>query len=306
MEIKTAVIGSGPAGLTAAIYLARANLNPTLYAGSIYGGQLMITSEVENFPGFPDGIQGPDLMHRMIEQAKKFGTNIIYKDVRGVDFLQSPFHITTSDSEDAYNGVIVATGASAKWLGLASEKKLIGRGVSSCATCDGAFFREKIIAIVGGGDSAMEEAIFLTRFATKVYLLHRRDNFRASKYMITKALANPKIFPILSCEVKEVIGETKVEGIEYIDLTNNKLNTLQLDGLFIAIGHTPNTTIFSKQLVLLSNGYIKVNEGTKTSIEGIFSAGDVDDYRYRQAITAAGEGCKAALDLEKYLEEIHL
>lgn len=303
-DFKTAIIGSGPAGLTAAIYLARAYLNPTLFTGRTFGGQLMLTTEVENYPGFPEGIMGPELIDKMTKQAKKFGTKMIYDDVIKVNYKETPFKIFTEKEEFTFDGIIIATGASAKWLNLKSEQVLIGKGVSSCATCDGAFFKNKEIAVVGGGDTAMEEAIFLTKFASKVYLIHRRDEFRASKIMIDKALANEKITPLYNTEVIEVLGENKVTGIKIKDSSQNKESTIELSGLFIAIGHQPNTSIFKDQIELNDIGYILLKDRNQTSIKGIYSAGDVDDTRYRQIVTAAAEGCKAALDLEKYLEGI--
>ncbi len=301
---KTIVIGSGPAGLTAAIYLARANLNPTVFAGSSFGGQLMLTTEVDNFPGFLDGIMGPVLMDNLLKQAKKFGANIIFKDVLRTDFSQKPYRVYTDDQEYSAEGIIIATGASARKLGLPNEAQLTGRGISYCATCDGPFFKSKQIAVIGGGDSAMEESLFLTKFASKVYLIHRRDTFKASAIMQQKVQANPSIEPIYNSEVTMLQGKDKLTGITIRDVTNGQERDLNLDGLFIAIGHNPNTGIFQNQLAMDEHGYIVVTNHTKTNVDGVFSAGDVDDFRYQQAITAAGEGCKAALDLGKYLEGI--
>ena len=303
---KTAVIGSGPAGLTAAIYLARANLNPTVYAGSIFGGQLMITTEVENFPGFPEGVQGPDLMEKMIKQAERFGARMVYKDVTKADLNNTPFKIWTGDEIDQFDGIILATGSTAKKLAIPKETELTGRGLSYCATCDGAFFKEKIIAVVGGGDSAMEEATFLTKFASKVYLIHRRETFRASQYMQQKAISNEKIVPVYNKEVAELIGDTKLSAIKLKDTITGEISKMDLDGLFVAIGHMPNTNFIKDQITLDNLGYIKVDNRTYTNLPGILSAGDVDDHRYMQAITAAAEGCKAAIDLEKYLSGINI
>lgn len=301
IEETVGIIGSGPAGLTAAIYLSRAMLHPTLFAGSIFGGQLMLTTQVENFPGFPTGINGPDLMLAMIEQAKMFGTQILYEDVTKVDFAQQPYQVYVNDQVHSFHGLVLATGASAKWLGLDSEHRLIGKGVSSCATCDGAFFKEKVVAVVGGGDSAMEDALFLTRFAQKVYIIHRRDAFRASKIMQEKIFKQEKISVLFNTEVHEILGEEKVSGIRLFNNKTQEEQHMDLDGVFIAIGHTPNTHIFKDFIDVDEHGYISLHDGNKTNLPGIFACGDVDDARYKQAITAAGEGCKAALDLERYL-----
>ena len=301
---KVVIIGSGPAALTAAIYTSRANLNPTCIAGYQPGGQLMLTSEVENFPGFPEGILGPELMGNMRRQAERFGTKFVEADAVGVDFT-GPLHKVFTD-EGVYEGdaVIVATGASAMWLELPSEERLRGRGVSSCATCDGFFFRGKEIAVIGGGDSALEEALFLTKFATKVNLIHRRDKFRGSKIMQDNAFANPKINIVLNHAVEEILGENHVEGIRLRHAETGELTDLALAGVFVAIGHRPNTTIFKGHLEMTENGYITRQENSGTSVRGVFVAGDVNDFRYRQAITAAGSGCAAALDAEKYLEAL--
>jgi thioredoxin reductase (NADPH) len=299
---KVVIIGSGPAGLTAAVYAARANLAPIVFAGHMYGGQLMLTTEVENYPGFPEGILGPDLMEAFRAQAERFGSVIHNVDVTEVDFSRRPFVIRTAEDEYTADSVIVATGASARWLDIPGEARLRGRGVSTCATCDGAFFREKHIVVVGGGDSAMEEAIFLTRFGSKVTLIHRRDAFRASKIMVDRALAHPKIQVIWNTVVEEVIGEDATTALKLRNVFNGAESVLPADALFIAIGHDPNTGIFRGQLTLDDAGYIASDDGVRTNIEGVFVAGDVYDIRYKQAITAAGSGCKAAIDVEKYLE----
>jgi thioredoxin reductase (NADPH) len=299
---KVVIIGSGPAGLTAAVYAARANLAPIVFAGHMYGGQLMLTTEVENYPGFPEGIMGPELMEAFRAQAERFGSVIHNVDVTAVDFSVLPFVVRTDEDEYTADSVIVATGASARWLNIPGEARLRGRGVSTCATCDGAFFREKHIVVVGGGDSAMEEAIFLTRFGSKVTLVHRRDSFRASKIMADRALAHPKIEVIWNSAVTEVIGEDATSALELKNLVTGEQSTLAADALFIAIGHDPNTAIFQGQLDLDDAGYIVSSDGVRTNIEGVFVAGDVYDVRYKQAVTAAGSGCKAAIDVEKYLE----
>lgn len=296
------IIGSGPAGLTAAIYSARANLKPLCISGYQRGGQLMITTEVENYPGFPESITGPDMMELFRKQAQRFGTEFIDKDVTKVDFSSQPFKVTVDEDTYEAETVIISTGASAQWLNIESEQRLIGGGVSACATCDGAFFRDKIVSVVGGGDTAMEEASFLTRFASKVYVIHRRDAFRASKIMQDRVLKNPKIEVIWNAVVEEVLGEHKVEAVKLKDTQTGEFKNVECGGLFIAIGHTPNTKVFQGHIDMDDQGYIKVYKGTRTNIEGIFAAGDVHDIRYRQAITAAGFGCMAALDVEKYLE----
>lgn len=302
------IIGSGPAGLTAAIYAARANLNPLVIAGYQSGGQLMLTTEVENFPGFIDGIMGPELMMNMRSQAERFGARFIDKDVTAVDFSDiSKKQIVVGEEVYEAKSVIIATGASARWLHVPGEQELRGRGVSTCATCDGAFFRNKVIAVVGGGDSAMEEANFLTRFASKLYLIHRRNEFRASKIMQERVLNNPKIEVIWNSAVAEIKGDTKVQSLQLENTETGEINDIAVDGLFIAIGHDPNTKFLAGQVELDEMGYIvtKNAHATETSVEGVFVGGDVFDIRYRQAITAAGSGCKAALDAEKYLEEQH-
>jgi thioredoxin reductase (NADPH) len=301
-ESRVLIIGSGPAGLTAAIYAARANLEPLVIAGSAPGGQLMLTSEVENYPGFPDGIDGPDLMAMFRAQAERFGTRFADVDVDRVDFSGRPFRVWARGTEYRGESVIIATGASALWLNLESEQRLRGRGVSACATCDGFFFRDREIAVVGGGDSAMEEANYLTRFASKVHLLHRRDGFRASKIMIDRTYGHPKIEVHTNTEVAEVLGDAKVEGLRLRDTRTGEERELPMEGLFIAIGHKPNTDVFRDWLDADEKGYLLAHEHTASRIDGVFIAGDVNDHRYRQAITAAGDGCKAAIDAEKWLE----
>ena len=301
------IIGSGPAGLTAALYAARANLSPLLIEGLEAGGQLMLTTMVENWPGFRDGIMGPDLMTEMRVQAERFGTSVLQGNVKAVDLRKRPFTITLSDGQTlTTDALIVATGASARWLEIGSDRKLSGHGVSTCATCDGYFFRGKPIAVIGGGDSAMEEAIYLTKFASKVTVIHRRDSLRASKIMQDKAFANPKIEFIWDSEVADVldVGKGEVTGVLVRNLKTGAQHMLPLDGVFIAIGHTPNTVLFKGQLELDENGYIKTHAGTKTNIPGVFAAGDVQDHVYRQAVTAAGSGCMAAIDAERYLEGV--
>jgi thioredoxin reductase (NADPH) len=300
------IIGSGPAGLTAALYAARANLQPVLIEGLEAGGQLMLTTLVENFPGHRDGILGPDLMAEMRSQAEKFGAKIIQGHVTAVDLRARPFVVRTSDHEYTTRSLIIATGASAKLLGLPSERTLMGHGVSTCATCDGYFFRGQEIAVVGGGDSAMEEAIFLTKFATKVTVVHRRDTLRASKIMQDKARANPRIAWMLDCEVEEIhdTGKGEVTGMVVRHNRTGERTLVPLSGVFVAIGHTPNTSLFRGQLEMDANGYLVTHDGAKTSVEGVFAGGDVQDHVYRQAITAAGTGCMAALDAERYLDHV--
>ena len=298
------IIGSGPAGLTAAVYAARANLSPLMIEGREPGGQLMLTTEVENFPGFPEGRMGPELMADMRAQAERFGTEIVTADVDAVDFTQgSPFAVTVGDVTHRARTIIISTGATARWLGLPSEQRLIGRGVSSCATCDGFFFRDRELVVVGGGDSAMEEATFLTKFASKVTVVHRRDELRASKIMQERALKNDKIEFVWNAQVADVLGGEVVEGVVLEDTVTGERRDFRTDGLFLAIGHDPTTALFRGQLDLDADGYITVAEPrTETSVSGVFAAGDVVDRIYRQAITAAGMGCKAAIDAERWLE----
>ena len=300
------ILGSGAAGLTAAIYAARANLHPLLFEGRQPGGQLTITTEVENYPGFEDAIMGPDLMKRMHAQALRFGAEIITAEVESVNLKVTPFEVVAHGVRYTAQTVIVATGAEAKLLGLKSEAKLMGHGVSACATCDGYFFKNQRVAVVGGGDTAMEEANFLTKFANDVKVVHRRDELRASKIMQDRAKANPKISFIWDSEVEEVLGSDKgkVTGIKLLNLKSGKSSNHDLEGLFIGIGHKPNTKLFEGQLDLTSTGYVRTFTGTRTSIPGVFAAGDVQDSVYRQAVTAAGSGCMAALDAERYLEEL--
>jgi thioredoxin reductase (NADPH) len=300
------IIGSGPAGLTAAIYAARANLTPLVIEGYEAGGQLMLTSLVENWPGHRDGIMGPALMEELRLQAIRFGAEIVQGQVSAVDLGRRPFAVRTDEAEYGTDALIIATGASARWLGLPSEKALVGRGVSSCATCDGAFFRDRPIAVVGGGDTALEEALFLTRFASEVTLVHRRDRLRASKIMQDKAHANPKIRFAWNSVVEEIadVQQGEVTGITLRSLTTGERTELPVHGLFVAIGHTPNTALFANQLEMNPSGYILTHAGTRTSVPGVFAAGDVQDHVYRQAITAAGSGCMAAMDAEKYLEGV--
>jgi len=299
---KVMIIGSGPAGLTAAIYAARANLEPIVVGGYAPGGQLMITSDVENFPGFPDGIQGPELMQKFREQAERFGTRFVDVDADRVDFSTRSFHLWADKVEYTADSVIVATGASALWLGLDNETRLRGRGVSACATCDGFFFRGKKVAVVGGGDTALEEATFLTRFATEVVLLHRRDRFRGSKIMQERALNNPKISVRWNTEIADVLGADKVEGLRLRNTADGGERDEPMEGLFVAIGYKPNTGVFRDWLDVDDKGYLVVTDETHTNVDGVFIAGDVHDHRYRQAITAAADGCKAAIDAERWLE----
>jgi len=301
---RVIIIGSGPAGLTAAIYAARANLRPLVLAGGLYGGQLMLTTDVENYPGFPEGILGPELMIKFREQAERFGARIENVDVTSVDFMVRPMVVRTDDAAFETESVIVATGASARWLDIPGEERLRGRGVSSCATCDGAFFRDKHISVVGGGDSALEEALFLTRFGSRVTIIHRRERLRASKIMADRAASHAKIDFIWNSIVEEVYGETHVTGLRLRDVSSGKRWDLQTDALFVAIGHTPNTEIFAEQLDLDQRSYIVSPDGSITNVDGVFVAGDVNDHRYRQAVTAAGAGCRAAMDAEKYLEAL--
>jgi thioredoxin reductase (NADPH) len=304
---KVLIIGSGPAGLTAALYAARANLSPMLVEGLEAGGQLTLTSLVENFPGFRAGIQGPDLMEEMRLQAAHFGTEIVQGNVSRVDLSKRPFRLDLADGRSVTTQtLIIATGASARWLEIGSDRKLAGRGVSTCATCDGYFFRNKPIAVIGGGDSAMEEAIYLARLASKVTVIHRRDSLRASKIMQDKALNHPKIEFIWDSEIAEVkdVSQGEVTGLIVRNLKTGHLTDVPLDGVFIAIGHTPNTGLLKGQIDLDEHGYVVTHNGTHTSVPGVFAAGDVQDRIYRQAVTAAGTGCMAALDAERYLDGI--
>ena len=300
------IIGSGPAGLTAAIYASRANLTPLLIEGLEAGGQLMLTTMVENWPGHRDGIMGPDLMTEMRAQAQRFGAEIIQGNVQSVDLCASPIVVRTSEAEYTAKALIIATGATARLLGLPSERTLMGHGVSTCATCDGYFFRGQEIAVVGGGDSAMEEAVFLTRFASKVTLVHRRETLRASKIMQDKARANPKIVWMLNHEVEDIkdAGAGEVTAMVLRSNADGAKTEIPVHGVFVAIGHTPNTSLFRGQLELDQNGYIVTHDGAKTSIDGVFACGDVQDHIYRQAITAAGSGCMAAIDAEHFLEHV--
>jgi thioredoxin reductase (NADPH) len=301
------IVGSGPAGLTAAIYAARGNLKPLVIEGYQSGGQLMLTSEVENFPGFEHGIMGPELMKQMRAQAVRFGAEFISADVTQAELKGDVKKVWVGKDEYQGRTVIVSTGASANWLGLESERKLMGRGVSSCATCDGFFFRDKPIAVIGGGDSAMEEANFLSRFGSKIYLVHRREDFRASKIMVDRARANPKIEFVLNAAPVEFLGDEGVTGLRIKDTKSGATRDLAVDGIFVAIGHTPNTKLFAEQIDMDEKGYIKTktdkSEVTATNLPGVFACGDVQDKRYRQAITAAGSGCAAALDAEHFLTQ---
>jgi thioredoxin reductase (NADPH) len=296
------IIGSGPAGYTAAIYAARSSLTVLMFQGYQVGGQLMLTSDVENYPGFEEGILGPPMMEKFEAQARRFGTEMIPEDVTAIDFSKRPFTVTT-DSGDYYGRtIIIATGASAKWLGLPSEERLQGRGVSACATCDGFFFKNKEVAVIGGGDTALEEATFLTRYASHVTIIHRRDALRASKIMQERAFNNPKISFIWDTEITEVLGEDAVTGLQLRNVKTGEESVLPVQGVFLAIGHRPNTELFKGVIEMDRVGYIVPVEHTMTNIPGIFAAGDVTDHRYRQAVTAAGDGCRAAIDLERWLE----
>ena len=298
---KLIIIGSGPAGLTAALYAARAELKPLVLAGLTFGGQLMTTTEVENYPGFPKGVQGPELMQKMIEQAERFGAQIVYEDVSKVDFKKKPFFLDTGQNQYSADCVIIATGASYKWLDIPSEQKLRGHGISACATCDGFFFKDQEIVVVGGGDAAMEEATYLTKFALKVNILNRTEILRASKIMQDRARQNPKITVEYNKTVEEFLGDDKLTGVKIRDVKTNQVEERKIGGAFIAIGHKPATDAFVGQVDLDEKGFVKVFDQTKTSVTGVFVAGDVHDHRYRPAATAAGMGCMAALDAEKYL-----
>ncbi len=299
------ILGSGPAGLTAAIYASRSNLKTLVVAGYELGGQLMLTTDVEDYPGFPDGIQGPELMKAMKAQAEKFGAEFVISNADKVDLKERPFKVWVSDTVYAADSVIVATGASAKWLGIESEKKLTGRGVSSCAVCDGAFFKEKPIVVIGGGDTAMKEALYLSKFGSSVTVIHRRDKLRAFKAWQDRAFENPKIKFVWNSTVEEFIGENKLEGVKIKDVNTGEITTVEASGAFVAIGHTPNTAFLEGQLKVDEVGYLMTDgQGVKTSIPGVFAAGDVHDLFYKQAVTAAGSGCKAALEAEEYLESL--
>jgi thioredoxin reductase (NADPH) len=302
---KIVIIGSGPAGLTAGLYASRANLKPLIIAGLTFGGQLMLTTEVENFPGFPEGILGPELMQKMIAQAERFGTEVVYDDASSVDLTNRPFKIVAGKETYTADSVIVATGASSIWLGLPSEDKFRGKGVSSCATCDGFFFKDKEIIVVGGGDSAMEEASYLTKFVSKITIVHRKDSFRASKIMQDRVLANPKISVMYNTVVEEFLGDEKLNAVKLKDVNSGEVKEMPIEGAFVAIGHKPNTDMFKGLIDLDEKGYIIPTDNTKTKIPGVFVAGDVRDHRYRQAVTAAGMGCMAALDAEHYLGMDH-
>jgi thioredoxin reductase (NADPH) len=298
------IIGGGPAGYTAALYAARANLAPLVIEGFNWGGQLMITSDVENYPGYSEGVLGPEMMADFRRQAERFGTEFITDDVSRVDFSERPFRIWVEDTEYRARTVIIATGASARWLGIPGEQRLMGRGVSACATCDGAFFRDKELIVVGGGDTAMEEAAFLTRFATKVTVVHRRDEFRASQIMLDRARANDKIEFVTNAEIDDILGDGKVEAARLRDTVTGETWEQPVDGVFVAIGHDPNTKLFVDQLDHDAAGYLITKPGaTETNVAGVFAAGDVQDHTYRQAVTAAGSGCMAALDAERLLAD---
>ncbi len=303
-HVRVLIIGSGPAGYTAAIYSARAGLEPVVLAGLLAGGQLMITTDVENYPGYPDAVTGPAMMEDFQKQAERFGAKIFFEDATRVDLSERPFTVETDDRRFTADAVLVATGASAKWIGLESETRLQNRGVSACATCDGALFKDKPMAVVGGGDTAMEEALFLTRFATTVSVIHRRDQLRASKIMQERALAHAKIEFVWNSVVEEVLGDDFVTGVRVADVSSGATRELPVEALFVAIGHQPNTDLFQDQLDLDDQGYVLVAPGTtRTSVEGVFSCGDCADKVYRQAVTAAGTGCMAAIDAERWLAE---
>ena len=303
-EYDVIIIGSGPAGYTAAIYTCRANLKTLIIAGIESGGQLMLTREVENYPGFPEGVLGPDLMERMRQQAENMGAEIIYEDATAVDFKSYPLKVFVEDREYVAKAVIIATGASPKWLGLESEKRLLGRGVSSCATCDGPLFKgANNVVVVGGGDAAMEYALYLANLVNKVTVVHRRDKLRASKVMQERAFSNPKIEFIWNSVVSDILGENRVEGVKVKNIQNGEESVIKCEAIFIAIGNKPNTDIFKGQVELDEIGYVKLHNGMETSVRGVFAAGDVHDYKYRQAITAAGYGCMAAMEAIRFIEE---
>ncbi|HZW85422.1 MAG TPA: thioredoxin-disulfide reductase [Nitrososphaerales archaeon] len=300
---KLVIIGSGPAGLTAAIYACRADLDPLVFTGTKYGGQLMLTSEVENFPGFPDPVLGPDLIMKMKSQAERLGARLLREDVVSVDFRRHPFEVRTDGRTVRALSVIVATGANPRRLNLSSEMRLMGKGVSNCAVCDGFFFRGKKVVVVGGGDTAMEEATFLSKFATTVQVVHRRDELRASAALKKEAMSNPKISFVWDTVVTDVLGDGHVQGVKTRNIKNGEEKDIAVDGVFVAIGYDPNTEIFRGQLELDPKGYIAVKNGTESSVPGVFVAGDVHDFRYRQAITAAADGCKALIDAEKFVKQ---
>ena len=303
-RVRLLIVGSGPAGYTAAIYGARAELEPVVLAGLQFGGQLMITTDVENYPGFPEGVTGPEMMDMFQKQAERFGARILFEDATGVDLSQRPFRVTSDEHEFLADALVLATGASARWLGLESEERLQNKGVSACATCDGALYRGKEMAVVGGGDTAMEEALFLTRFAPRVTVIHRRDALRASKIMQERARKNEKIEFLWNSVVDEVLGDERVTGVRVRDVKTDETRELPVEALFIAIGHQPNTELLRGQLELDDVGYIRVEPGTsRTGVEGVFACGDAMDPTYRQAVTAAGTGCMAAIDAERWLAE---
>lgn len=303
---KLIIIGSGPAGLTAAIYAARAGLTPLVISGREAGGQLILTTDVDDYPGFEDGIQGPDLMDRMRKQAERFNTRFTNEDVISVDFSQNPFTIKTETQTLLSQAVIIATGAQAMWLNLPSEQKLIGKGVSTCAVCDGFFFKNKNVIVVGGGDTAMREVAYLSKLCKKVIVVHRRDSLRAQLVLQQLVKSKPNVEFIWNCEVEEILGQDKVSGVKLKNTQNGKISQLEIDGVFIAIGHKPNTDFLKEQIELDKKGYLVVQNETTTSVKGVFAAGDVADYHYRQAVTAAGAGCKATFDAEEYLESLKM